>query len=683
MQTCSVKRALIVASLLCSASTSFFLLSCKMGGTYYNISSDDKQVIEEKVLALAGQNVRYNNASKKSLSESEAIFDSAEVRKYLKSAVENNDPVSIEVTCRILGKYMRDASKYNEALALHKQGLEAALAIKDTIEITQAYNNLGTDFRRISSYADATANHNMALQYANEYSGMKRGEFHAFKNKTVALNGLGNISLTMRYYDDAEEFFREALAMEDSLKSPLGMAINYANIGSIFEHRGQFDSAEVYYRRSLEKNTLAKSQIGISLNNCAIGSLYEKEGRLEEAKNQYLNAYKLSYTLTDRWHWIPSAIALGNVSIKMNRLPDALRYLSEAEDVAEDIHSPEYLIEINNSLGEYYKKKEDYKSALACKEKSTFFSDSIVGDKEESSFLESRVKYERELREKDVSKLSFRNKIERRARIITTVLGGVIATLLIGLLLMARRLMRMQKKRADDLENLNNVKNRFFAIISHDLKNPVAAQQLTIQQIMDSSETIDRKLLKEQCELLLLSSDTELTLLQNLFKWTQIQMGRMPYHPTRFKLMSVVQSAKSLLTIPLDLKGLTLNIQISNDTILVTDRNIVETVLRNLISNAIKYSYRGGEIIIKEKTIGNKIAISIADCGVGISAEKLDTIFDYSKRPSVPGTEGELGSGIGLEVCKQMIEIGGGTIFAEKRERVGAIFTFTVNQDVT
>lgn len=677
-----LKKYIPAAAMFCVVALVLFS-SCKRGGIDYNISDIDKKVTEEKVNALANQNINLNMASSKSVEEGAKHFDSSAVRKYLNSAVANNDPVSIEITCRILGKYMREAAKFSEALRLHNQGLDAAKKIHDTLEITRAYNNLGTDFRRIGSYADATANHNLALQYANEYSGLKRGEYDAYKNKTVALNGLGNISLTMHYYDEADAFFREALNMEDSLKSPLGMAINYANIGSIFEHRGQFDSAEVYYRRSLEKNTLAKSQIGISLNNCAIGSLYEKEGRLEEAKNQYLNAYKLSYTLTDRWHWIPSAIALGNVSIKMNRLPDALRYLSEAEDVAEDIHSPEYLIEINNSLGEYYKKKEDYKSALACKEKSTFFSDSIVGDKEESSFLESRVKYERELREKDVSKLSFRNKIERRARIITTVLGGVIATLLIGLLLMARRLMRMQKKRADDLENLNNVKNRFFAIISHDLKNPVAAQQLTIQQIMDSSETIDRKLLKEQCELLLLSSDTELTLLQNLFKWTQIQMGRMPYHPTRFKLMSVVQSAKSLLTIPLDLKGLTLNIQISNDTILVTDRNIVETVLRNLISNAIKYSYRGGEIIIKEKTIGDKIAISIADCGVGISAEKLDTIFDYSKRPSVPGTEGELGSGIGLEVCKQMIEICGGTIFAEKREKGGSIFTFTVNQDVT
>src|SRR5574344_1201344 len=598
MQTCSVKRALIVASLLCSASTSFFLLSCKMGGTYYNISSDDKQVIEEKVLALAGQNVRYNNESKKSLSESEAIFDSAEVRIYVKSAVENNDPVSIAVTCRILRKYMRDASKYNEALALHKQVLEAALTIKDTIEITQAYNNLGTDFRRISSYADATANHNMALQYANEYSGMKRGEFHAFKNKTVALNGLGNISLTMRYYDDAEEFFREALAMEDSLKSPLGMAINYANIGSIFEHRGQFDSAEVYYNHSMEKNIEAKSQVGMSLNYCAIGSLYEKQGKLAKAQEEYANAYKLSYSIPDRWHWIPSAIALGDIDIKLGKLPDAYRVLSEAQDVAREIHAPEYLIEIKKSFGEYYKKTGDYKAALAYNEEGDIYRDSVIGNKDASAFLESRVKYEKELRDKDVSKLSLRNKVERRARMITTVLGSVIAALLLTLLILSRRLFKIQKKRAEDLEKVNNVKNRFFAIISHDLKNPVAAQQLTIQQIMDLSETIDRKLLKEQCELLLLSGDSELTLLQNLFNWTQIQMGRLSYHPTRFKLISVVGGVKGLLAIPLELKGINFKMLISNDTIIVTDRNIVETVIRNLISNAIKYSYRGGEITV-------------------------------------------------------------------------------------
>lgn len=677
-----LKKNLLAAAIFCVVVLTV-VSSCKRGGIDYNISDTDKSVIEEKVNALANQNTKFNIASSKPIEEGAKHFDSSAVRKYLNGAVANKDLVSVEITCRILGKYMREVAKFGEALKLHNQGLDAAKSIHDTLEITKAYNNLGTDFRRIGSYADATANHNLALQYANEYSGLHKGEFDALKNKTAALNGLGNISLTMHYYDDANAFFREALSIEDSLKSPLGMAINYANIGSIFEHRRKYDSAEVYYRRSLKRNTQAKSLIGISLNYCAIGSIYEKEGRLEEAKNQYLNAYKLSCALTDRWHWIPSAIALGNVSIKLHQLPDAFRYLSEAEDVAKDIHSPEYLIEINNSLREYYKKKGDYRSALACTDRSVFFRDGIVGDKEESSFLESRVKYERELREKDVNKLSLRNKIERRARIITTVLASVIAVLLIGLLLLARRLTRMQKKRADDLENLNNVKNRFFTIISHDLKNPVAAQQLAIQQIMDLSGTIDRKLLKQQCELLMLSCDTELTLLQNLFRWTQIQMGRMTYHQTRFKLISVVQSTKSLLAIPLDLKNLTLNIQISNDTILVTDRNIVETVLRNLISNAIKYSCRGGEITIKEKTVGDKVAISVVDCGMGIKAEKLNTIFDYSKRQSAVGTEGELGSGIGLEVCKQMMEICGETIFAEKREHGGSIFTFTVNKDIT
>lgn len=656
--------------------------SCGSGDTDYNLSSDDKKVVEDKILALAKQNIRYNTVAKKSLEETTITFDSAAVRKYLQSAVENDDPVSIEIACRLLGKYMREASRFNEAISLHNQGLAAAIEIKDTIEIAQAYNNLGTDFRRINAYVEATANHNIALQYANDYSGIKKGEYAALKNKTIALNGLGNISLTLHYYEDAERFFREALSIEDSLKSPLGMAINYANIGSIYEQRGQFDSAEVYYRRSMIKNTEAKSQIGVSLNYCAIGSIYEKEGRLNESKQSYLNAYKLTYSLPDRWHWLPSAIALGNINTKLNNLPDAYRTLQEAESVAQEIHSPEYLIEIYKGLSAFYKKTGDYKSALANKELSDYFSDSVVGYKENSTFLESRVHYEKELRDKDVSRLNKRNIIERRARVITTVLGSLIAALLLTLLILVIRLFRIQKKRTDDLEKMNNVKNRLFAIISHDLKNPIAAQQLAIQQIMDSADTIDRNLLKTQSELLLLSCDTEFSLLQNLLSWTKIQMGKEGYHPTRFKLMSVLQGIKNLLVIPLELKELNLNINVSNDTILVTDRNMIETILRNLISNAIKYSYRGGNITISEKHIGRNVAISVADEGVGIGAEKLAGIFDYAKEKSQLGTEGELGSGLGLEVCKEMVMMCGGTIFAEKRAGGGTVFTFTATRDI-
>ena len=122
--------------------------------------------------------------------------------------------------------------------------------MNDTLEITQALNNLGTDFRRIGALAEASEYHYNALDYAEEYSDSKTPA--GMKNKVVSLNGIGNISLTLGYFDDAMLYFTAALEDEKMLESKIGQAINYANIGSIYEQKGNYDSARIYYNHSLE-----------------------------------------------------------------------------------------------------------------------------------------------------------------------------------------------------------------------------------------------------------------------------------------------------------------------------------------------------------------------------------------------------------------------------------------------
>src|SRR5690606_14923028 len=119
-----------------------------------------------------------------------------------------------------------------------------------------------------------------------------------------ALNGIGNISLTLGYYDDAEKYFREALKDEITLKSPIGQAINYANLGAIFEQRQQYDSAFSYFQKSLEQNKIARSDMGIGLCLIHIGEIYEKEQKYVSAKAEYQKAYNLMAQISDKWHWL-------------------------------------------------------------------------------------------------------------------------------------------------------------------------------------------------------------------------------------------------------------------------------------------------------------------------------------------------------------------------------------------
>ncbi len=145
------------------------------------------------------------------------------------------------------------------AINAHKLGLEIALALNDTIEIVQALNNLGTNFRRIGAHKEASQYHYQALYYVEAWSGLHTPT--GTKNRVMSLNGIGNINLMLGYYNDAEKQFREALKNEIALKSPIGQAINYANLGSIFELRQQYDSAYVYYQKSLGQNKLDRQNI--------------------------------------------------------------------------------------------------------------------------------------------------------------------------------------------------------------------------------------------------------------------------------------------------------------------------------------------------------------------------------------------------------------------------------------
>ena len=176
------------------------------------------------------------------------------------------------VALREWGKALRNESRFEEALSVHSTGQQLAEAAGDTLELVQALNNVGTDYRRMGVLDVAQEYHYRAWKLSEECADTS---FTARKNRVVSLNGLGNAYLTLGNYERADSALRMALAGERSLHSTVGQAINYANIGSIFEHYGKMDSARVYYLKSMALNTEAGNTLGISLCHTYFGSLYE------------------------------------------------------------------------------------------------------------------------------------------------------------------------------------------------------------------------------------------------------------------------------------------------------------------------------------------------------------------------------------------------------------------------
>ena len=221
----------------------------------------------------------------------------------------------------------------------------------------------------------------------------------------------------------------------------------------------------------------------------------------------------------------------------------------------------------------------------------------------------------------------------------------------------------------DKLRELNSQKDKFFSIIAHDLKSPFNAilgfSELLYEQIEDKDYNQIDKYVKIISE----SSRQVVDLLTNLLEWSRAHTGRILFNPEPINLIDIIDDNISLFEALAAQKSIviTKNINIPSESF--ADKSIISTVIRNLISNAIKFTNKGGEISIYAEKQGDKTIISVLDNGVGISQSRLDKLFCLDNCDSTYGTNKEHGTGLGLILCKELIEKHGGKIWAESQER--------------
>jgi len=360
---------------------------------------------------------------------------------------EGNKAEAIKVF-RKLGTLNRESDDFIKAIEYHNRALAMAEDIVDTDEIILCLNQIGTDYRRMGVYEDASTYHYRALQYCEQYPD-KNSDF-ALKNKVISLNGIGNVYLSLGNLEEANAAFREALAGESQLESHLGMAINYANIGAIFERQARYDSAKVYYEYSMEQNRLANSVVGISLCHNHFGHLAETTGNLDEALQEYHAAYAIMENNVDRWHWMNACLSIVKINITKGDMKTAWDYLERAETTAREINSKDYLSSVYNMKYRYFEKKEDYRQALNNYILSRQYADSTVNLNNVNHINNLRVSYEIEKQGLKITAL------EGKKRLMTglSIAGGIVLALVLVTFFFLWRWMVQKKRVAEQQQQL-------------------------------------------------------------------------------------------------------------------------------------------------------------------------------------------------------------------------------------
>lgn len=229
-----------------------------------------------------------------------------------------------------------------------------------------------------------------------------------------------------------------------------------------------------------------------------------------------------------------------------------------------------------------------------------------------------------------------------------------------------------------ELALLNASKDKFFSIIAHDLKNPISAFENVTSLLNDKYDLLDENEKKEFIKMLKESANNVYDLLENLLDWSRTQTGRIQFEPSELELFRIIDTNINLLSVSAKKKDIEIQNNIEKSMKVYADNNMINTVVRNLVSNAIKFTNLGGIIKINQKLNDNFVKVEVIDNGVGISPENLDKLFKIDFNVSEKGTDNESGTGLGLILCKEFIEKHNGEIGALSEIGIGSNFFFTL-----
>jgi signal transduction histidine kinase/ligand-binding sensor domain-containing protein len=238
---------------------------------------------------------------------------------------------------------------------------------------------------------------------------------------------------------------------------------------------------------------------------------------------------------------------------------------------------------------------------------------------------------------------------------------------------------RQLTEKNKELQVINSEKDKLFSIIAHDLRSPFSSFLGLTQVMAEELETLSMDQLQEIAGSMRKSATNLFRLLENLLQWSRIQQGSIPFYPAQIELIPIVEESIALVIDSANKKGIEITYDIPYNTMVYADSNMLHTIIRNIISNAVKFTSKNGNVNIEARsTSRNFVEISIRDTGIGMSSLMVDNLFKLGSQTNRTGTDGEPSTGLGLIICKEFIDKLGGKIWVESEEGKGSVFYFTI-----
>jgi signal transduction histidine kinase len=600
-----------------------------------------------------------------------------------------------------IGSIYKKQNKYDLALKNYLDALKIKQKLKNENDVASILNNVGIIYSDIGNYSRALDAFTKSLEIKREF-GLK-------KDIAYALHIIANTYLKLKNYDKALSYYNESLKIRKEIGDKVNTASSLKNIGNTYLELKDYQNAIRFFNEALALREQIGDVKGISdiLNN--IGNYYLEINDYSKALVEYNKAVETGKKTGDKLLIALCFRKIGTIYLIQNNYNEGVNFLYNSLQIGKEIKNLELIKNAYYELFKYYNLTQNSEKALENYINYTIINDSINTKQNSQRLIEIQMNFELEESynqinkiedeitelnaEKKLRELELKKQKNVRNYLIIIVLVALISASIISVQFFNKRKTNILLKdkiqevnsfnqklqeSEENLKILNATKDKFFSIIAHDLRNPFNALHGLTRHLIDNFDSFSKEEIKPFVEIIYNSADDQLELLENLLYWSRTQRGKIQFNPRTIDLNEIITKNFDLLKMSAERKQINLVNEVTPEYEIFADYDMIMAIMRNLTSNAIKFSNENSFVSIKTSESKNFIEISVLDNGIGISQENMQKLFRIDIHHTTSGTSDEQGSGLGLILCKEFVEAHKGKIWVESELNKGSIFKFTV-----
>lgn len=666
----------------------FPLLFLLLGIGSSNAQLSEKEAIKERIASIKSKNTDYRKDStyidQLIKLGSHLRFYKADSLKILAqkaldlSKASNYIKGESEALIR-LGDYYSDKGDFDNAVDYYTQGLRNARVINNVGLTLRTLNNLAGEYAYMGDYAKALSGYLDGIELAEEADDK---EMLSIMNENIA-----NLYASQKDYDHSLIFFKKVMKLNTAIGNEVYMGETLSNLASLYADMGNMDYAMFNINKSIAIFEKRNIEDWLAFAYEIKGKVYLKKSNYKWALYWYNQSEMLHKILDDDRGKIDLYNGMAEAYYGMGEDSLSEQYALDAFAISNRIQFMEGTQKCAKTLYDINKNKQNFETALKYHEIYQRLSDTLSRNENQKSLtlLKTKMEYDKQkqtlIAENDKA-------LAQQERYVNAAL--VILMIFIAITLLVHRAEKTQKKlnlelkgkkeilevREKELQANVETKNKLFSIIGHDLRGPIGAFQGILKLFKEGE--IDKEEFLEFIPKLTDDVDHISFTLNNLLSWGQTQMNGAVTKPSSVALESLVIENINLLTEVAKAKSIKIKNEIGENVLVWSDSNQIDIVIRNLISNALKFTPENGIITLRAEAQKEHWQISVQDTGVGIDKSTIEKLFSKSSNVTTYGTNNEKGTGLGLSLCKEMVEKNNGSIWVESKLRIGSCFYFTL-----